>query len=240
MYTVLCIHKDSQRGNEMSKLNFGKSIKRETVFEIAYKELKSAILSNQLDFEEFYTEEDFAKVLGISRTPVREAVQGLVYDGLLQTVPRKGVKVRGFSKTEINQIFILRRAIEKEVLMDFLKVVTEEQVQELKHILLEQRETVSKENKQLFMKLDQKFHNQIIRGTNYFLIEEFFMRLHDLTVLIGHRAIRKKGRMHEVIEEHEAILMAIEAKNIEDAKTALLLHLDNTMKSYNSMDRSSN
>lgn len=92
----------------------------------------------------FYTLFFSAKVLGISRTPIREAVQGLIYDGLLQAVPKKGVKERGFSKSEIDQIFILRKAIEKEVLLDFLKVVTEEQIQDLKQILSELKERVQK------------------------------------------------------------------------------------------------
>lgn len=220
----------------MGKLNFGKSIKKETVFEIAYKELKSAILGNELDYSEYYTESDFAKVLGISRTPVREAVQALIHDRLLEAVPRKGLKMRSFSESEVNQIFLLRKAIEKEVLVIFMKAVTEEQIVTLKKILSDQKETVRNQNKRSFIQLDQKFHMQIIHDTNYDLVKEFFMILHDLTVLIGHQAIRKEGRMNEVIAEHETIIRMMEKRDVDGVTNKMLIHLDNTMKSYHSMD----
>jgi|SRR5699024_523587 len=224
----------------MGKLNFGKSIKKETVFEIAYRELKSAILSNELDYNQYYTEADFAQVLGISRTPVREAVQALVYDRLLEAVPRKGLIVRSFSESEISQIFLLRKAIEKEILMVYMKAVTKKQIETLKQILSDQKETIPNQDRDSFIQLDQKFHIQIIHDTNYHLVEEFFMRLHDLTVLIGHQVIRKKGRMNEVIAEHEAIIHAMEKRDVDAVQNQMLKHLDNTMKSYNSMDSNKN
>ncbi|HLR69326.1 GntR family transcriptional regulator [Virgibacillus alimentarius] len=220
----------------MSELNFGKPIKKETVYEIAYRELKSAILSNKLNQNQFYTEEDFANELGISRTPVREAIQGLVYDRLLIAVPRKGVKVRGFTNSEINQIFLLRKAIEKEVLTEFLKTVTNEQINRLEEIISQQDKAIIHENRELFIQLDQEFHNCIIHYTNYNLVEEIYSKLHDLTVLIGYQAIRKEGRMNEVITEHKDIVQAIVEKNKEQASAKLLLHLDNTMDSYKIMD----
>lgn len=220
----------------MSELKFSKSIKRETVYEIAYRELKQAILSNQLDSDKFYTEEEIAKALDISRTPVREAVQSLIDDRLLEVVHRKGVKIRSFSESEIVQIFLLRKAIEKKTLLVFSKTHSLDEINTLKKIIAEQYEAVESENKDLFMEKDQQFHKSIIHYTNYHLVEEVYMKFHDLTFLVGHQAIRKKGRMHEVIKEHEAIIEAIENQDSDRAIKEMLAHLDNTETSYNKIE----
>ncbi|WP_368653858.1 GntR family transcriptional regulator [Ornithinibacillus sp. 4-3] len=199
---------------------------------MTYKRLKSAILSNELNSYQYYTEEEFAEVLGVSRTPVREAIQGLVYERLLVSVPRKGVIIRKFSESEIDEIFLLREAVESIVLEKFMKTVTNDQINNLKEIVLKQKEAIDQNSKKLFIQFDQKFHNSILQHTNYELIGEFYKELHDLTVVIGHQAIREDGRMDRVIKEHETIIAAIEKGDVENAKNSMLTHLQNTMESY--------
>lgn len=220
---------------KISTLKFTKSIKRQTVNEIAYDELKSAILLNKLDPDKLYSEEEFAKALGISRTPVREAIKSLIDDRLLQTGPRRGVKVREFTPEEITQIFMLRKAIEREVLLEFIKVVTTDHMETLQSIIDEQVRALEKKDNHWFMELDQDFHKSFIGFINYQLVEDVYMNLHNLTALIGHQAIRKEGRMHEVIKEHQSILDALVNKEDEIVIDEMLNHLDHTKESYNNV-----
>src|SRR5699024_11980660 len=101
-----------------------------------------------------------------------------------------------------------------------------------------QKETIPNQDRDSFIQLDQKFHIQIIHDTNYHLVEEFFMRLHDLTVLIGHQVIRKKGRMNEVIAEHEAIIHAMEKRDVDAVQNQMLKHLDNRSEEHTSEPQS--
>ncbi len=214
----------------MDSINLN-AIKKETTHQATYKQLKEAILTGTLKTGRYYTEVDLAAVLDISRTPVREAVKDLIHDNLLIAVPRKGMKVRDFTKIEIEQVFLLRRAIESAVLNEFMKAVTKERISELNEIIQLQKQAKTEKDEIMFIHLDQNFHNRIFSFTNYRLIEETFIRLHNLTRLIGHKALLKGGRMEEVIIEHQEIVDAMAKHNTNLAKVKLIHHLDETEKS---------
>ena len=214
----------------MDSINLN-AIKKETTYQATYKQLKEAILTGTLKTGRYYTEVDLAAVLDISRTPVREAVKDLIHDNLLIAVPRKGMKVRDFTKIEIEQVFLLRRAIESAVLNEFMKTVTKERISELNEIIQLQKQAKTEKDEIMFIHLDQNFHNRIFSFTNYRLIEETFIRLHNLTRLIGHKALLKGGRMEEVIIEHQEIVDAMAKHNTNLAKVKLIQHLDETEKS---------
>lgn len=214
------------------------SIHKEPIYEVAYKQLKEAILYGKLKTGVYYTENKFAELLNISRTPVREAVKDLMNDGLLVAIPRRGLQVKEFTESEIEQIFLLRTTIENEVLIKFINTVTNEHLSYLKQLLVEQKRAVDKKDRIRFIELDQRFHLSIIRFVNYELIEEIIIKLHNLTRLIGHKAIMKEGRMEDVITEHGEIIQALEDKNIKKARENMTHHLENTKQSYKIMNES--
>ena len=179
-----------------------------------------------------YTENQFAETLDISRTPVREAVSDLINDKLLVSVPRRGLMVREFSETEVEQVFLLRRVIEGEVLNKVVKTITAEGLTQLKRLLSEQEEAMEAQDKMWFIELDQRFHNSLIEIAGYHLVKEMVVYLHNLTRLIGHQALLVDGRMDEVIKEHREIVKAIEEKDYICSKEKMALHLKNTETSY--------
>ncbi len=207
-------------------------IRQETVREKVYRLLKEAILTGKLLPGQYYTEIQIAETLEISRTPVREAVNDLINDKLLVAVPRRGVKVREFSETEVEQVFMLRRVIEGEVLNKVVKTITNDCLIQLKRILQEQKEAVEEQNRIQFIQLDQRFHNRLMEIAGYKLVQEMVNYLHNITRLIGHQAILVDGRMDEVIKEHQEIVKAIEEKDYIRSKEKMIVHLKNTEMSY--------
>lgn len=207
-------------------------IRQETVREKVYRLLKEAILTGKLLPGQYYTEIQIAETLEISRTPVREAVNDLINDKLLVAVPRHGVKVREFSETEVEQVFMLRRVIEGEVLNKVVKTITNDCLIQLKRILQEQKEAVEEQNRIQFIQLDQRFHNRLMEIAGYKLVQEMVNYLHNITRLIGHQAILVDGRMDEVIKEHQEIVKAIEEKDYIRSKEKMIVHLKNTEMSY--------
>ncbi|GAA4865552.1 GntR family transcriptional regulator [Paenibacillus vulneris] len=214
-----------------SKFNLKPIDKPTTTKERAYNEIKHVILSGYITSEEIFTEVKLAELLNTSRTPVREALADLIKEGLIVSIPRKGMAVRKVTENEMEQIFLLRASIETKVIQKLAETITPEQLEELKAICKEQEEAMSNNDDIAFIKLDQTFHITLTRFVEYELIEQMLLNLHNLSQLIGLRAIKKINRMKEVLEEHLDIISAIERKDAEQSAEMMARHLNKTKES---------
>lgn len=214
-----------------SKFNLKPIDKPTTTKERAYNEIKHVILSGYITSEEIFTEVKLAELLNTSRTPVREALADLIKEGLIVSIPRKGMAVRKVTESEMEQIFLLRTSIETKVIQKLAETITPAQLEELKEICKEQEEAMLSNDDIAFIKLDQTFHMTLTRFVEYELIEQMLLNLHNLSQLIGLRAIRKINRMKEVLEEHLDIISAIERKDVEESAAVMAKHLNNTKES---------
>ena len=133
---------------------------------------------------------------------------------------------------EVEQVFLLRRVIEGEVLNKVVKTITVEDLSSLKELLSQQEQATEDGNKMRFIELDQMFHNKLIEIAGYSLVQEMVVYLHNLTRLIGHQAIMVEGRMEEVIKEHCEIVKALEEKDYLQSREKMIIHLRNTEMSY--------
>ncbi|MET3289079.1 UNVERIFIED_CONTAM: DNA-binding GntR family transcriptional regulator [Brevibacillus sp. OAP136] len=208
-----------------------KPIEKETTKEKVYHQIKQVVLNGQLSANEIFTEVKMAEHLNTSRTPVREALQDLLKEGLLVTVPRKGLAVRKVTKSEVEQIFFLREAIEKKVVQKLSGTITERQLDALKTIYHEQEEMMQNNDEISFINLDQKFHITLAEYADYELVKEILLNLHNLTHLIGLQALKKENRMKEVLEEHLSIIEALQSGEADAATRCVELHLAKTNES---------
>ena len=214
----------------MSKLlNIEPVNKVRTTKEIVYLQLKESIFKNDIPHDMILTETLLAETLNTSRTPVREAVADLVKEGLLQLIPRKGIKVREISESEKEQIIFLRTVIELEGYKNICEKLDEKIIADFYDLIEQQKQCVEDKNPIVFIELDQQFHFKPIRIAELFFLEEVLLNMYDLTRLIGHKALYKEGRMAEVIEEHTAIVKALEERNFVKIEEKLLEHLRQTI-----------
>lgn len=214
-----------------SKLNISPIERVKTTKEVVYDQIKEAIFNGDINHEELVTETMLAQSLNTSRTPVREAVGDLLKEGLLVSVPRKGLKVREITPSEKEQIIYLRQSIEKEGLRRLLPIVTEVQIKYLRDLLGKQRESMEANDRIRFIELDQKFHRKINYFSEQHLLGDILLNIYNLSRLIGHQALAKSGRMEEVIEEHSQIIDALEIKDLEAAQKYMSDHLLKTSDS---------
>jgi DNA-binding GntR family transcriptional regulator len=214
-----------------------KPIKKEiTTQDKVYKQIKNAILFGGISSDEIFTEVQLAETLDTSRTPVRAALQDLVKEGLLVSIPRKGVTVRKITQEEQDEIFLLRSSIEVQVVKKLTEVITSpDQLKILRLIVEQQQEALQNDDAIKFIELDHEFHLSLTRLASFGIIEEVLQNLHNLTQLMGLKAIRQKGRMKSVVKEHSEIIDALEQRNAELASTAVLSHLDNTKDTLNDL-----
>lgn len=215
----------------MNRFNLNPIIKEETTKERVYKEIKSAILTGRILADEIFTEVKLAETLNTSRTPVRESLQDLLKEGLIISIPRKGLKVRKVTKNEMEQIFLLRKSIESEVIQKLASTITQQQIVMLTEICAEQEEAMNNGDEVSFISLDQEFHLTLTKLANYELVEQILLNLHNLSTLIGLQAVKKKNRMNEVLQEHRTIIQALSDKDAIQAAASIIDHLANTKSS---------
>jgi DNA-binding GntR family transcriptional regulator len=212
-----------------------KEIKRKTLKDTIYTSLKEIILNNNFPSDDFITENSLAEKLNVSRTPLREAMQDLVNENLIEFKPRKGYKIKTHSIEEVEQIFLLRFVIEKEIIDPLFEKVTPEKISTLKKIIDRQKDTVINEDGYQFMLIDKEFHRELFLISEYNIFLKSYDLFHNLTILIGAQAIRKKGRMTEVINEHIEIINMLEKKDKEGMIKAINNHLSRTQSMYTDM-----
>ncbi len=210
-----------------SKMELTELNKPEPLAKMAYNALRDSILSNTLTSGTIYNEKNLAQQLGISRTPVREALLELSSQGLIEFLPRKGVVVNSFKEQDINEIFELRQIIETHAFkmactrspkIDFTEM--EQCVEAQRRIAMESGE-ISK-----FMEIDRTFHMAFARQTGNQRLIAIMDNIRDILHIMGSYALVVKGRMLEVVQEHKNILNAVKAGDVENTLTLLSAHLD--------------
>ncbi|MBE1442347.1 MULTISPECIES: GntR family transcriptional regulator [unclassified Paenibacillus] len=213
------------------KFNMNPIVKPTTTKERVYNEIKKVILNGYISSKEVFTEVQLADSLNTSRTPVREALLDLMKEGLITSIPRKGMSIRKVTDKEIEQIFIVRASIESEVMKKLAETITEQQLKQLK-ISCDQQEKAMRDNDEVtFIHLDQQFHSTLIHLAGFELIEQILLSFHNLSQLIGLKAIKRNNRMQEVLQEHRKILSTLEQRNAEAAVQTMVEHLQRTKQS---------
>ena len=200
--------------------------KNKTTREMIYEELKKAILTKEISDKEVLTETLLAETLNTSRTPIREAVAELVKEGLLVHIPRKGFQVRKISRNESNQIIFLRQTIEAEGIKNLASTIQSHQIQEIESVVEQQKNAMENNDRISFIELDLLFHTRLLQFAHLNVFEQVLHEMYNLTLLVGHHALMKEGRMKEVIIEHGNIILAL--KESGNAEMKLLDHLNIT------------
>lgn len=192
---------------------------------MAYEALRDSILTGSLTPGEIYNEMSLAKELGISRTPVREALLELAAQGLVTYLPRKGVMVKHFTKRDVEEIFELREAIELAALEKALKNSRDLDLLKLERSLKDQQKAWKKNDSEGYIQADRSFHLTFCEATNNRRFLNILENIRDLTHLMAVRALDKRGRWEEVIKEHQQILKAIREGKPGIARKTLVNHL---------------
>lgn len=195
---------------------------------LAYERLKEAILSGHMKPGEVYNEMALAAEMGVSRTPVREALLELASQGFVTFLPRKGVMVNYFTLQDAQEFFELRKVIEVAVIE---KVTANSKRLNFRQADTELRlikKAAAKNDRVGFLKADRAFHMELARLAGNRRMTAVLNNLRDLISLLGLEALSKPQRMQEVIEEHQRVYDAVKQGEVAAAKAAMELHLDAT------------
>ncbi len=198
----------------------------ESLSKKAYEAIRKSILSGDWKIGEIYNEKAIAADLGISRTPVREALLELASRGLVIFLPRRGLMVNRFTRRDVDEIFELRKAIELAAVVKITKTSPPFDLFEIEESLLQQKKTATQKDYLAFMEADRSFHTYFSKLTNNRRLIAILENLRDMIHLMGTKALSLEGRALVVIEEHQVIFDAVKKGNVEEARRAMEIHLE--------------
>jgi DNA-binding GntR family transcriptional regulator len=191
----------------------------------AYRAIKDQLVSGQLEHDKIYSAQHFAALLGVSRTPVREAMLQLAGEGFLVCLEARGFKIKPFSEREIRDVFETRRMIETFVAKQVVEKLTAEDIRQLKENLRLMGEHAKQGSAHGFMEADKAFHLSLVRCAGNEMLVSIMETIRNHIALFGLKALAHEGRFDEVMQEHRNIIKALEIKDRRRALHAVHYHL---------------
>jgi DNA-binding GntR family transcriptional regulator len=190
-----------------------------------YLSLRDAILNLAYRPGEALRKGEICEALGVSRSPVGEAIARLAGEGLVDVVPQAGTYVARFSMDEIREGAFLREAIELAAVEIVAERISNEQLVQLRRNLRVQEALVADGDFAGFYKLDGEMHAMILSFTGFRKLGQ----VADTAWVHVNRArqlvLPMPGRVAETLDEHRAILAALEARDADAARAAMRRHL---------------
>ena len=193
------------------------------VFEV----LERDILNGTYSVGDQLVESKISSELGVSRTPVREALRQLELDSLVTTIPNKGTFVVGISTDDIKDIYTIRIAIEGISAMWAAERIDGEQIKELENLVELQEFYASKGDIFQLLQLDTKFHEIIYEISGSRILKHTLASFHNQLKRARESSLLTTGRTITAVKEHRDIYEAIAAKDANKAKELTELHITN-------------
>lgn len=210
------------------KLNLGKLLPTPSLKEMALATIKEAMFSKKLEQEVMYTETALTNELGISRTPIREALIHLASRGLITYFPRRGFKIKLLTEKDVNNLFELRLALELAVVRHITPILTRTSLAEIEKVLAQYGKAVRRGDPMESIQANMTFHACLAQLTmNTFLIGALD-EIRDLTHLAGLRSLEVGSRITEAREEHRRIVAELKQRSLSGALREMESHIRTT------------
>lgn len=198
-----------------------------------FQKIREDILTGVYKEHDELREVSIGEELGVSRTPVREALRQLELEGLVTIVPNKGAYVTGITHQDVHDIYKIRSLLEGLCARWATEHITGRQIEELEEIILlsefhlrrrstEQAEQVSE--------LDGKFHKVLYEASNSRILEHVLSDFHKYVQMARMLSVGAKDRAERSIEEHRDILKAIKDKDPDKAERLANQHIMKVME----------
>ncbi len=198
-----------------------------------FNALRENILSAKYAQNEELKETAVAAELGVSRTPVREALRQLELEGLVKIIPNKGAYVIGITDKDIEDIYRMRSLLEGLCARFATKHITQEQIEQLEEITYLTDFHVRKGNLEQLYELDNRFHGLLYEISESRMLAHVLSDFHHYVERVRKVSLAQEVRSHEFNEEHKAILQAMREHDAEKAEKLANMHIVNTIHNIN-------
>jgi DNA-binding GntR family transcriptional regulator len=199
--------------------------------DLAYRRIRALLDRGQLPPRALHSANQLAETLGVSRTPVREALLQLAAEGFLSVAEGRGFRVREFSPKETEDFFETRRLIETFVARELAPQLAPDDLAALDLNLRTLAEQAAAGDLPAFLETDREFHLYLVRRYRNLQLESIMERIQAQIPLFGSRAVaHHPGRCREVVGEHGRIVDALRRRDPAEAAEAVFTHLAVTQR----------
>ena len=193
--------------------------------ELVYRRLKDQIISGELPPDTRLIELAIAAEFGVSRTPVREALKRLAAENLVLADPSRGMVVHGPDATEIEDVFVVREALDGLAARLAAHRITPSELSRLELIVESMRHAVASDRREQILIANQRFHDIIYAAAGNPMLARVASDLRDFVRRFSTLPFASPGRVEGVLHEHEDILAALNAHDPDAAHAASDRHL---------------
>jgi DNA-binding GntR family transcriptional regulator len=190
-----------------------------------YTAIAEQIISGVLPPGARITEEEIAAKLGVSRTPVREAMKSLAKDELIELLPRRGAYVRRLGCDDIREIFEIREALEGMAANLATSRVTDEEIEILSARMEDSERDLAHGRAETWLEVDSALHSLVLDHCGNNRIRKTVHSLNNLVHYFRARVARDRNRAVDAMSEHRKMLTAFKQRDAEAAEAAMREHI---------------
>lgn len=199
--------------------------------DVVFKTLRQAILTGELKPGERLMEIHLANQLGVSRTPIREAIRMLELEGLVTMIPRRGAEVAHITQKSLQDVLEVRRALDALAVELACERITESELTKLREACNHFAQVTKTMDATQIAKADVELHDIIVQAANNIRLKQLVSNLSEQMYRYRFEYIKDASKHEQLIKEHEIIFNAIAAKDKETAAQAVKTHIDNQEQS---------
>ena len=195
--------------------------------DVLFNTLRKSILRGELKPGERLMEIQLANKLGVSRTPIREAIRKLELEGLVLMIPRKGAEVAQITEKNMQDVLEVRKALEELSVQLACERITPEQVEEMKMAAEDFRKVLKSGDVTKIAEADVKFHDIIFAATNNQRLITLLNNLREQMYRFRVEYLKQKECYPQLLEEHDKLIALISGGEVEEACELMGRHIDN-------------
>ena len=196
--------------------------------EVVCETLREAIRSGVLKPGERLMEIQLADELGVSRTPVREAMRKLELEGYVIMLPRRGTYVANISIRDINEVFEIRTTLDALASGFAAERITEEELEQLERLLVSIGENIETRNMKKVVEDDMEFHDILYKASRNQRLVGIISNLREQMTRFRSMSMSYPGRLKKTLEEHSRLVEAIAQRDVELAQKLAVEHMENS------------
>lgn len=211
-------------GNKLSKINLNDY---KPLREIIFNNIREAIILGELKPGERLMEVQLAEKMGVSRTPIREAIRKLELEGLVVMVPRKGAYVADLTKKDIIDVLEVRAVLDGLATQLAAERISDAELKELAKITEQFTTCVEKNNLQGIVKKDIEFHDIIYKASGNDKLIHINNNVQEMIYRFRVIYLKNYNPFKDVSKEHGRILESIQEHNATEAQKWAIMHIKN-------------
>ncbi|NEU31072.1 GntR family transcriptional regulator [bacterium LRH843] len=199
--------------------------KTKSIHSQVYEMIKDAIIKLYFAPGQRISEKELSDKLNVSRTPIREAFIRLSETGLLEVYPQRGTFVTYININDVYEALFVRESLEVTAIQKSMMKINEQDITLLETIIAEQRKYHREKEREKFYSFDEKYHETLMGISGYTNAWNIVLSSKLHLDRVRYLNLRSYENFNRLIDEHEEVLNAIKAKNVEKAQKKLSEHI---------------